>query len=183
MFAHYCLPERISSWSSSVNIVQSFKRGVSLKVVEQSFIYRTIPAQGEVILNLTEVYKSPEFNSALDVHRQNITDFMLGIGRYGNTQYEVVLKKDMVTDKDIYMLGGRSSAFCASHAPVIYKLSTTHMAYDITTNSVIAFKWLNPNQTQRVIARVMRKYPQPFNVYGKCYGFTNAKTKRKKRKP
>lgn len=181
MFAHYRLPERISSWSSSVEVVKGFKRGVSLRVVEQSFIYQTIPTPSEVILNLIAVYNSSDFQSALSLHRKDINDIHLGIDFYGNSQLEVVLKKDVVTDNDIYMLGGRSSAFCASHSPIIKKLSLSYLHYDITTNKVIAFKWLSPEKTRKVIDNILRKYPQPFNVYGKSYGYVISKKKKNNR--
>lgn len=182
IFAHYRLPERISSWSSSVDVVKIFKRGVSSKIVEQSFIYQTIPTPNEVILNLIAVYKSSDFKSALNLHRKGINNVHLGIDRYGYSQLEVVLKKDFVTHNDIYMLGGRSSDFCVSHSPVIRKMSLSYLAYDLRKNKVIAFKWLSPESTRRIIERVLRKYPQPFNVYGKSYGYVPSKKKKKKKK-
>lgn len=97
MFAHYRLPERSSSWSSSVDAVKNFKHGVSLNIVEQSFIYQTIPTPNEIILNLIAVYNSSDFQSALSLHRKDIDNVHLGIDKYGNSQLEVVLKKDFVT--------------------------------------------------------------------------------------
>ncbi|ENN7602976.1 hypothetical protein ACAI74_004796 [Escherichia coli] len=180
MFAHYRLPERISSWSSSVDVVKNFKHGVSLNIVEQSFIYQTSPTPNEIILNLIAVYNSSDFQSALSLHRKDIDNVHLGIDKYGNSQLEVVLKKDFVTHNDIYMLGGRSSAFCVSHSPIIQKMSLSYLDYDIRKNKVIAFKWLSHEITRRIIDRILRKYPQPFNAYGKSYGYIIPKKGKKK---
>ncbi|QMV50608.1 hypothetical protein [Ewingella americana] len=175
VFARHSLPERISSWSSSVDVVKSFKHGVSLKVGEQSFIYQTNPAQNEVILNLIAVYKSCYFHNALNQHRNNIKNIKLGIDRYKDSQSEVVLKKEVVTHKDIYMLGGRSQAFCISHYSDIKSLSLSNSVYDITTNTIIIFKWLTPEKTSKVISKVLTRYPQPFNVYSLNYGYVRSK--------
>ena len=177
IFAHLCLPERISSWSSSVDVVKSFKHGVSLKIGEQSFIYKTIPSQKEVIINLIAVYESYDFHSAVNLFRDDIKDIKLGIDRYHNSQLEVILKKKVVTHKDIYILGGRSSDFCVSHSSNGKNLSLSALAYDITTNKVIFFKWLTPEKTSKVIETVLRKSPQPFNVYSMNYGYVPSKTK------
>lgn len=177
MFAHHSLPERISSWSSSVDVVKNFKHGVSLKIGEQSFIYQTNPTQNEVILNLIAVYKSCDFHNALNQHRNNIKNINRGIDRYNDSQSEVVLQKEVVTHKDIYMLGGRSHAFCVSHYSNIKSLSLSNSVYDITTNTVITFKWLSPEITSKVIARVLSRYPQPFNVYSMSYGYVSSKKK------
>lgn len=177
IFAHFCLPERISSWSSSVDIVKSFKHGVSLKIGEQSFIYQTNPTKNEVIINLIAVYKSCDFQNSLKQNIENIKNVNLGIVRYNDSQSEVVLKKEVVTHKDIYMLGGRSTAFCISHSSDIKNLSLSNSVYDITTNTIIVFKWLSPEKTSEVIDRVLRRFPQPFNVYSMNYGYVASKKK------
>ncbi|EBY0801712.1 hypothetical protein DUU53_00870 [Salmonella enterica subsp. enterica serovar Berlin] len=177
IFAHLYLPERISSWSSSIDIVKSFKHGVSLKTGEQSFIYQTYPTKNEVVLNLIAVYKSCDFHNALSRHRENIKNVNLGIERYNNSQSEVILKKDVVTHKNIYMLGGRSSDFCISHYFAIKNLPISNLVYDITTNKIVVFKWLSPKKTSEVIDRVLRKSPQPFNVYNMNYGYVASKKK------
>ncbi|WP_413535184.1 hypothetical protein [Rahnella inusitata] len=58
LMGKFSLKEKISSWSTDIDIVKKFKRGVTKDVLhEQSIIFKLIPSCTQVIINLDEVYR------------------------------------------------------------------------------------------------------------------------------
>ncbi len=166
------LNEKISSWSLSEQVVKEFKHGVSKKQhQEQSIILWFIPSPSDVVVNLNEIYNCSDFKNAVNLHHKDIDDYDKGIKYYANSQVEVILDVEYVTDKNIYLLGGRSGSFPANTAPTIYKRKEMQLQYDIDTNRVYVFKWLSQSQSQDVLIRVRNKVSVPYNVYAKRYGY------------
>lgn len=168
------LKEKISSWSSSVEVVKVFKRGVTLKNDEQSFIVSYKPTASEVIINLEVVYQCPLFHSALKKHQSSIKNFNRGIGAYGAGQKEIVLEVEFITRDNIYMMGGRSSDINIIFAnQVIGWLpdGSTIAVYD-DCKSFCIFKWIDPAQTVSALDKTLQRSGQiiPYNVFSKGYG-------------
>ncbi|MCE1916573.1 hypothetical protein [Enterobacter ludwigii] len=168
------LNEKISSWSSSVDVVKTFKHGVTLKNDEQSFIVRYTPTSSEVIVNLEVVYQCPLFHSAVEKFQSSIKNFNKGIGEFGDKQKEIVLEVEYVTRDNIYMMGGRSSDINMIFAnQVIGWLpdGSTIAVYD-DCKSFCIFKWIDPAQTVSALDKTLKRSGQiiPYNVFSKGYG-------------
>ena len=68
-----------------------------------------IPKPKHVVLNLSLLYQNSEFTQAIEKHKARINNFGDGIGRYRNTQSEVLLEIPDLSMVDVYALGGYSS--------------------------------------------------------------------------
>ena len=102
------LPETIAAWTVDFTVAKAFKGGVP-PVGHQGVIFRLAPPPSSVVLNLDEVYQDAGFLRAIEEHRSAIAGFGDGIGRYGNTQKEVVLELASLSQTEIYSYGGFSS--------------------------------------------------------------------------
>jgi hypothetical protein len=67
------------------------------------------PKPEQVVLNLMTLYLDPDFQTAISARKDQIQGYHDGIGRYGNTQAEVVLHVDTVGPDEICTMGGYSS--------------------------------------------------------------------------
>ena len=166
------LDEKISSWSTSVSVAQNFRGGVSRRhLIEQSIILEYSPDSSEIIINLNEVYKSNEFQNAINIYSGQINNISEGINKYGEHQHEVVLKVEYVTHKNVYMIGGRSSSTCISNIDKIRRPLGSQLVYDITKNEVFTIKWLNNEKTKNLVERITQTKNYPYNVFSKHYGY------------
>lgn len=166
------LNEKISSWSTSPIIASGFKGGVSRNhLIEQSIILQVTPHPDQIILNLSEIYKSVDFHEALELFSEQIVDIDKGIKKYGNSQHEVVLRVEYVNEKNVYMIGGRSSEICVSLVNKIRRPVNSDLLYDIEKNKVFIFKWLSEARTRRVLNKIMKNKKYPYNVLLKNYGY------------
>ena len=112
LLAENNLKEKISSWTVDIEIAKEFKGGVPPEGQGyQGVIFLVMPTIENLIVNLRELYKCPEFQLAIEQHRPNIEGYDKGIGRYKGNQSEVVLKIESVNQEDVYSLGGHSSPF------------------------------------------------------------------------
>ncbi|MBR7617726.1 MULTISPECIES: hypothetical protein [Citrobacter] len=172
LFGRNQLNEKISSWSTSSVVVTEFKGGVSKKhLIEQSIILKISPKSSDVIINLSEVYKSREFKEALINYGGKIKNVDKGINKYQGGQYEVVLQVKYVTHNNVYMLGGRAAGICVSNATKIRKRCNSELIYDIENNDIYVFRWLSETKTRKVIERMKNDRSYPYNVYAKHYGY------------
>lgn len=73
------------------------------------YIISIYPDQDQVILNLKELYSCEYFQAAIRENQQKIRKYNRGIGRYFDSQKEVILEVDSVTIDNIESLGGHSS--------------------------------------------------------------------------
>lgn len=113
------LAEKVSSWAFDIEIATAFKSGVPPNGQGYQGVIFCInpPPSSHVIVNLRELYKSPAFCAAMERNKSAITSFSDGVGRYWDSQSEIVLEIDAVTQEDIYSLDGHSSPFEQLVAP------------------------------------------------------------------
>lgn len=110
LIAENHLPEKISSWTCDITVAQSFKGGAPPQGQGfQGAIFYLRPHPGSVVVNLWNLYQNSAFNAAIESNKSQITGFHNGIGRYGNTQKEIVLEIDVVSEENVLSLGGYSS--------------------------------------------------------------------------
>lgn len=102
------LTETISAWTESEEVAMGFKGGVPESGF-QGVIFRISPEAGNVVLNLARLYNDEGFQKALSEHKGEIADFELGIGKYKNTQEEVVIENGSVQLDSMHAWGGFSS--------------------------------------------------------------------------
>lgn len=158
------LPEKISSWTLDIEVAKGFKGGVPPEGQGyQGTILCVYPQPGDIIVNLRELYQDAGFREALEQHKASIVGFNDGAGRYGSEQSECVLEIAGVRQQDIYSMGGHSSPFeqlLDQAAKLIHgrpPTPTEREALLLRAEKVrpeAGPKWLSPEATQRVIARM-----------------------------
>lgn len=158
------LPEKVSSWTTDLEIAQRFKGGVPPEGQGyQGVIFSILPPAGSVIVNLRELYQDPTFQDAMEWNKSAIPDYAKGAGRYRDGQSEVVLEIDKLDQEDIYSMGGHSSQFeelVAEAAKIYYgSINVTPEQYEALllkvehTRGVAGPGWLSPEATKRVLKR------------------------------
>lgn len=158
------LAEKISSWTLDLTLAKDFKGGVPPEGQGfQGVIFERAAASGEVVVNLWALYRDARFQEAIDRHKGSISRYHAGIGRYGNTQSEVVLRIDALDEDDIHSLGGHSSSFdelVGKAAFTIYGgLPTASQVAELKAQvrelaPVAGARWLERDSTHRVLARI-----------------------------
>lgn len=108
LLADQSLPETIAAWTTDLSIAKGFKNGVPPDGL-RGVIFSLKPPSGSVVINLIEIYRDPGFRSAIEKHKPNISGFGDGIGRYYDTQCEVVLELHKIGPETIYCYGGYAS--------------------------------------------------------------------------
>lgn len=102
------LSETVSAWTQETDVAKAFKGGVTSDP-GQSVIIISPPGSGEVVLNLVALFADAGFKTAVKQLATQIANYDKGIGRYMNSQSEVILRKTHFDIGDIYALGGHSS--------------------------------------------------------------------------
>lgn len=162
------LAEKVSSWTFDIEIAKEFKNGVPPDGQGYQGVIFCIkpPPIGHVIINLRDLYKSPAFCAAMDRNKSAIDGYADGSGRYWDSQSEVVLEIDTVTQDDIYSLGGHSSPFeqlVTQAAELTYGRAVTQKEVDALllraehVSHQAGPKWLTPEATKRVLVRTKPK--------------------------
>ena len=105
----YKLDETISAWTEDINVAKNFKGGVPPEGW-QGVIFKIKPDNGEIILNLNTLFNEPEFQKAIALNKNNIIGYHKGIGKYKNTQKEVIIETDSLPIGSIYAWSGYSSS-------------------------------------------------------------------------
>jgi hypothetical protein len=108
LLANNCLPETIAAWTTDLRLAKTLKGGVP-PLGLQGVIFKLIPPQGSVVLNLITLYADPDFLAAVEAHKTNIVGFHDGIGRWRDSQSEVVLELGNVHSAEVYSYGGFSA--------------------------------------------------------------------------
>lgn len=160
------LPEKVSSWTVDLDVAKAFKGGVPPEGQGfQGTILCLYPSAAQVIVNLWKLYQDPEFVAALYSNKSAISRYGDGAGRYGNTQAEIVLEVDTVTQEDIYSLGGHSSAFeQLVNEAANYVYGTNGSPASPAQREALLLRaehlraeagprWLTPEATKRVLAK------------------------------
>ena len=163
LVAEDLLPEKISSWTMDTDVAKTIKGGVPKEGWQGVVLFRTPPAE-QIIVNLWALYRESKFTEALTRHRHDIKDFEKGAGKYWDTQSEVVMEIDSVTQADIYSLGGYSSSFeslVGQAASILHEGCPTAQqiadlewkAEDLRCEAGQP-KWLTYDATTRVLVRI-----------------------------
>lgn len=162
------LSEKVSSWTYDIEVAKAFKSGVPPDGQGYQGVIFCIspPPSSRVIVNLRELYKNPEFCAAMDKKKSTIVAFSDGAGLYWDSQSEVVLEIDAVSQEDIYSLGGHSSPFeqlVALAAELTYGREAKSQEVEELllraehVREKAGPKWLTPKATNRVLARTKPK--------------------------
>ncbi len=164
------LPEKISSWTTAIEIAKAFKNGVPPEGQGyQGVILYVHPKPEDVIVNLSKLYQEPAFTDVLEQNKASISGYHEGVGLYANSQIEVVLEIATVTQQDIYSIGGHSSEFeqlVDIAAEEIYGTAATARQREellLKSEQVRSQSgpcWLRPEATQRVLDRLKPEVEQ-----------------------
>jgi len=103
------LPEAISSWSTSFEVVKWFKGGVPPAGDWQGLIWTVLPAPDQVVINLEALFADSEFYAACEAEAPRIAHFHSGMGKYKGAQREVVLEIQRLPVAAVAAMGGYSS--------------------------------------------------------------------------
>lgn len=156
--------EKVSSWTTDLEIAKGFKGGVPPEGQGyQGVIFSIKPPAGNVIVNLRELYRDADFRGAMERNKFAIAGYATGAGCYGDSQSEVVLEVDKLEQGDIYSMGGHSSPF----EELVDEVAKIYYGTAIVTQEqrekfllkvepargVAGPRWLNPEATQRVLRR------------------------------
>jgi hypothetical protein len=110
MGTHYELTETISSWTKSENVAREFKGGVPPKGQGyQGVIFALAPPPSSVVLDLTSLFADSAFVDAVRKHEKAIVGYHDGMGKYWDSQQEVVMDIATVPLRSLYAWGGFSS--------------------------------------------------------------------------
>lgn len=165
------LPEKISSWSTDVDVAKSFYKGVSHDVSSTiSIVLLHRPQDDEVVVNIDSLYECKDFNNAVSFFRGAIKNFHKGIGKYGNSQREVVIDLHSVDRDDVFLLGGRSGKVCVKYGGMLFSNRDFNLVYNYHDNTVFVYKWISHEKTRNIL---MRNDNVPYNVFLKKYGIDN----------
>jgi hypothetical protein len=99
------LAEKISSWTECLIVAKAFKGGVPPPGY-QGVIFHIQPPITSVIVNLNRLYNNTEFTQAIGAQKDQITGYSNGIGKYWNSQQEVVVEKESLPLNSIHSWGG-----------------------------------------------------------------------------
>jgi len=158
------LEEKISAWTVDIDVAKKFKGGVPPEGQGyQGIIFSRFPERGEVIINLHRLYLEPKFRKAVNTLQSSIEYFGDGIGKYGDSQCEVVIETKQLTTLDIYSFGGHSSQF----EDLVLVTAKLVFGPNPTTEQLASFRlkaegargaagpnWLCPEATKRVLNRM-----------------------------
>ncbi len=110
MGLRYQLDESVSSWTHSFDVAKDFKGGVVPKGEQAlTVIFGLFPPAESVVLNLAALYADASFRQAIQEHKSSIKGYFDGIGRWMDTQSEVILELDSISLSDVFSTGGHSS--------------------------------------------------------------------------
>ena len=105
----YQLFETLSSWTKSKCVAKDFKGGVPPEGW-QGVIFNIKPTEECVILDISSLFDDAEFVGALGKFRNEIVGISDGIGKYGSSQYEVVIEIENLPLESLAFWGGYSSS-------------------------------------------------------------------------
>jgi hypothetical protein len=155
LLGEQALSEKISSWTFDLAVANTFKEGVPPPGQGlQGIIFERLPRQDEIIVNLWALFRD--------------ADFKKGMGKYSDTQCEIVLKVETLAQEHIYSLGGHSSSadeILEQAAEKIYGNDATpaqkeflRWAMEIGPD-VTGPRWLTQEATRTVLSRVEPQIP------------------------
>jgi hypothetical protein len=102
----YSLEEQISCWTTSKKVAKELKGGVH----PDKFFFITVifwgkPSPNTIVVNLGRLIKDDAFSSAVDRYKDNIKYFSQGLGKWKESQKEVVLDLSSISIDNVYAFG------------------------------------------------------------------------------
>lgn len=94
----------VSSWTTSLEVAKHFRESDGDRT-KALMIFRRRPMPGDVILDLNVVYADPDFMDTVRDAEKRLGRTFNGIGRWQNSQREVVLNETVIGNDDIVSLG------------------------------------------------------------------------------
>lgn len=106
----YHLNETISSWTTSFEVSKEFKGGVP-PIGYQGVIFKIEPEMiDQSVINLEILFKCEKFQEFLNSNISRIHDYHNGIGRYANSQKEIVIEVEKLPLESLIAWGGYTSS-------------------------------------------------------------------------
>lgn len=161
LIADNAIEETIASWTVDIEVAKTLKGGVPPPGL-QGVIFKILPKPSQVLLSLTSLYSDREFLAALERHRSNIQGYEKGVGRWTDSQKEVVLDLDTLTDAEIERFGGFPSppeqlvALHHGRPPTAADIEELHRLRREKGVEIDQW-WLSPERSKIVLARVEPK--------------------------
>ncbi|UMZ14453.1 hypothetical protein I9018_12495 [Pseudomonas sp. MPFS] len=169
LLSEQALSEKTSSWTFDLAVAKTFKEGVPpLGQGLQGIIFERLPRQDEIIVNLWALFRDADFQEAIEKHKNSIKHFEKGMGKYRDTQCEIVLKVEALAQEHIYSLGGHSSSaeeILNQATEKIYGNHATPAQKDFLRRAmevgpdVTGPRWLTHEATRTVLSRVEPQIP------------------------
>ena len=157
------LPETISAWTIKPEVARTFKGGVPPSDLH-GIIFVTYPQSNSVVLNLDRLYGNQEFNEAIERYKIDLDGYYKGIGRYHNSQHEVILELESILLTDVYEFGGFSSSR-EDFVKKIYGPNATESDYaefdyrlKMSGQSLGPF-WIGEDAKDRVLSKIKKIMP------------------------
>jgi hypothetical protein len=159
MLADNHLPETIASWTIDIGAAKAFKGGVPPPGL-QGVIFKITPPKNGVVINLTALLADPEFQAAVESHKASIDGYYDGLGRWQDSQREVVLELGNLDQASVHSYGGFSGS---RETLVELHLQRKPLPEDLAEFDALAMKagitpggewWLSESGTQAVLARM-----------------------------
>jgi hypothetical protein len=159
LLANNCLPETIAAWTIDLGVAKTFKGGVPPAGL-QGVIFSVRPAQDSVILNLDTLYSNKDFQSAVKASESSISAFGNGIGRWRNSQREVILEIPHLNLATVHCYGGFSisreelAEMYFGRSASAHELDEFDKLCDRAGEAPGAGRWLSPDGTKAVLDRM-----------------------------
>lgn len=119
--------EKYSSWTSNYKIAKSdnfLQKEYNTKHIGIIYKKKVTVSDNCVLLNLEALYTDIDFCNACDTYKEHIEDFDEGIGKYGDSQHEIILIDTNFSIDDIVAYRGKgnnSEKFIQNYFPNISK--------------------------------------------------------------
>jgi len=158
LLADGSLDETISAWTHDLGVAKSFKGGVP-QPGYQGVIFAWLPEPGSVIVNLDALFRDAEFTRVVEANIKNIDRFNDGIGRYWNSQQEIVIEKAQIEPDEVVALGGYSSSPEEIAMQIFDRIPTEEDKAIVLemiqkSGAKLGPVWIDIEQTDRVMMRL-----------------------------
>jgi hypothetical protein len=101
--------EGVASWTKDINFAKGFK-GLLKPSTEFAMIFKKFPRQEDVILNIPELWKSSEFQAAVDNLSLEMPEVAYPLINFKDSQSEIILRS-VLKGSEIEHIVGISSSF------------------------------------------------------------------------
>lgn len=162
------LTEKVSSWTLEASVAQQFSKGIPSDPNYQGLIFSIDPSSikppSSVILDFTHLFSDEDFLKSVEQHRADITDFDLGMGKWWNSEKEVIIELDVLSLGSLRFWGGYSSSEDVIITKFLAALNRPNNPINRDTakrlmraNGIVPGPWWlsNPDGLKRAAAKLM----------------------------